>query len=291
MKQYSLSFVLIAPLMVGTGLWAADTVVPPTGDMTVLGDTDVHPGTVRATKILDTGILDKDGKDVGKVRDILLDRDRNHVSYILVGHGGAGGVGETLWTVPYQAVAFSGPASKTVYVRIPADTITHSPEFSHAKWASDPDYYRMVDAYYQPHLPAAGGAQPQAQAQVKVDAQPAAAGLGASPLPWTRQVAKLIGRDIVSPGGEHLGDVNDIVLNASTGEVEYVAMTKSKLPGIDERFFAVPAAALRPQGADEKLVLNMQSSELKTMPSFDKGHWPTAPDPAWNRYISTSAAQ
>ncbi|HCO24856.1 MAG: hypothetical protein CME31_20450 [Gimesia sp.] len=57
------------------------------------------------------------------------------------------------------------------------------------------------------------------------------------------RASKLIGMNIENPQGQSLGEINDLVINTSTGEVRYAAVTYGGFLGVGNKMFAVPFEA------------------------------------------------
>lgn len=96
----------------------------------------------------------------------------------------------------------------------------------------------------------------------------------------------LIGDDVVNPQGESLGDLKDIMLDTSSGKITYAVLSFGGILGMGDKLFAVPWSALRIDGEDKNLVLNVAKDRLKDAPGFDKDNWPNFADQTFARSIS-----
>ncbi|HET9835483.1 MAG TPA: PRC-barrel domain-containing protein [Rhodanobacteraceae bacterium] len=96
--------------------------------------------------------------------------------------------------------------------------------------------------------------------------------------PQQLSASSLIGDAIINPAGEKLGDLKDIVLDTTRGQIVYAVMASGGVLGVGEKLFAVPWGALRIQGHNENLVLEADPDRLKNASGFDKDHWPVGPD-------------
>lgn len=110
-------------------------------------------GTARLSKLDDTGqtisgsdadirgrkIKDKDGKDLGKVDDLLIDDQEQKVRFLIVADGGFLGMGKTKSFIPVDAIT-----------TITADEVTINHARSHVAGAPryDPGLVADVHTYY-----------------------------------------------------------------------------------------------------------------------------------------------
>lgn len=95
--------------------------------------------------------------------------------------------------------------------------------------------------------------------------------------------SKLIGADVESPLGEDLGDIKELVLNPSTGEIEYAVLSFGGFLGMGDKLFALPWGVLQSsmKGDDFSLVLSIDKERLKKAPGFPKDNWPDMGTPNW----------
>tara|TARA_R110002073_G_scaffold7245_17_gene41440 strand:+ start:3425 stop:4069 length:645 start_codon:yes stop_codon:yes gene_type:complete len=112
----------------------------------------------------------------------------------------------------------------------------------------------------------------------------------------TIRVSQLIGYNIQNSLGESVGEIKDIVLDATTGKVRYAAVTYGGFLGMGNKLFAVPFEAFRVQvdpdelddgddidSDDYVLVLNVTQEQLKGQQGFDEDNWPNMADRTWAR--------
>ena len=97
------------------------------------------------------------------------------------------------------------------------------------------------------------------------------------------RTSQLMGMHIQNSRGEGVGEVNDIVVNANTGRVRYLAVTYGGFLGVGNKMFAVPFEAFTIQrSADDAdkylLVLNVTPQQLEGAQGFDEDSWPNFAD-------------
>ncbi|QDS88624.1 PRC-barrel domain protein [Rosistilla ulvae] len=107
------------------------------------------------------------------------------------------------------------------------------------------------------------------------------------------RVSQLIGMDIQNDRGEDVGEINDIVLDTTTGEIKYAAVTYGGFLGLGDKLFAVPFDAFQvqqnPDDPDDKgdlvFVLNVTQKQMEGAVGFDQDHWPNFADKNFIRDI------
>ena len=100
------------------------------------------------------------------------------------------------------------------------------------------------------------------------------------------RVSKLIGMNIENSQEKNIGEIQDIVLNARTGEIQYVAVTYGGFLGLGNKMFAVPFEAIKVQSdpddrndADDYiLVMDVTKKQLQGAKGFNEENWPNFAD-------------
>ena len=90
------------------------------------------------------------------------------------------------------------------------------------------------------------------------------------------KASDLIGMDVQNAQGENLGEIDDIIVNSQNGQVHYAVLSFGGLMKMGDKLFAYPMSAFK-LSDDNKLVLNVDKSELKKAKGFDDKNWPN-----WN---------
>lgn len=84
----------------------------------------------------------------------------------------------------------------------------------------------------------------------------------------------IIGDNVVNQQKEKLGTINDIMIDVTSGKIEYVVIEMGGFLGIGEKFFAIPFYLLKLDAVNRDFVLNQNKEILEKAPGFDKDHWP-----------------
>jgi sporulation protein YlmC with PRC-barrel domain len=79
----------------------------------------------------------------------------------------------------------------------------------------------------------------------------------------------LQGDTIVTPDGDKLGTLKEIMLDLNTGSVAYAVLAKGGVMGVGERLFAVPWRLLSVDTDEKRLVLDVDPDILENSTGFD----------------------
>jgi sporulation protein YlmC with PRC-barrel domain len=86
--------------------------------------------------------------------------------------------------------------------------------------------------------------------------------------------SSIIGDEVYNKNDEHLGDIKDVMIDITTGKIEYYVIEFGGFLGIGEKFFAVPFRVLEVNSGKRLFVLDQPREVLEKAPGFDKDHWP-----------------
>jgi sporulation protein YlmC with PRC-barrel domain len=110
---------------------------------------------------------------------------------------------------------------------------------------------------------------------------------GEGPGPRLMGADTLIGNDVFNQNNEDLGDIKEIMLDMTSGQVSYAVLSYGGFLGMGERLFAVPWDALKLDTENKRFVLNVDKERLESAPGFDKDHWPDMADQTWRNEIES----
>lgn len=108
---------------------------------------------------------------------------------------------------------------------------------------------------------------------------------GEGPGPRLMGADTLLGNDVYNMKNEDLGDIKEIMLDMTNGQVAYAVLSFGGILGMGERLFAVPWDALQLDTENKRFILNVDKARLENAPGFDKDHWPDMADPTWKEQI------
>ena len=115
------------------------------------------PALMGANTLLGNDVYNKDGEDLGDIKEFMLDMASGKIAYAVLSFGGLLGMGDKLFAVPWHAVTFD-TANKRFTLNVPKDKLKDAPGFDKNKWPSmaDKAWATGVHHFYGTPYEAAG---------------------------------------------------------------------------------------------------------------------------------------
>lgn len=88
------------------------------------------------------------------------------------------------------------------------------------------------------------------------------------------RASELIGKNLVNNKGEGVGEIKDLVVDTTTGKVQYAVISFGGFLGLGDKLFAYPLEKFERMGERGRLVLNVDKEKMKSAPGFDDKSWP-----------------
>jgi osmotically-inducible protein OsmY len=89
----------------------------------------------------------------------------------------------------------------------------------------------------------------------------------------------VVGAAVMSPGGEEIGRVSDVVTDSASGRIRFAVI---ELHGA-EKLLVVPWQAMTFRPAERAAVLDVGADTLATGPGFTREEWPRVTESRWDR--------
>jgi osmotically-inducible protein OsmY len=89
----------------------------------------------------------------------------------------------------------------------------------------------------------------------------------------------VVGAAVMSPAGEEIGRVSDVVTDAASGRTRFAVI---ELHGAD-KLLVVPWQAMSFRPAERAAVLDVDAEKLATGPGFIREEWPRVTESSWDR--------
>jgi sporulation protein YlmC with PRC-barrel domain len=96
----------------------------------------------------------------------------------------------------------------------------------------------------------------------------------------------LTGDPVRNAAGEHLGKIDEIMIDIPSGRVAYAVLSFGGFLGMGDKLFAVPWSALKVDEDEKCFILNLDRQSIEHAPGFDKDNWPDMSDKSWGDELS-----
>lgn len=87
------------------------------------------------------------------------------------------------------------------------------------------------------------------------------------------RASQLIGKNIRNPQNQSLGEIKDLVVDSTNGNVRYAVISYGGFLGLGDKLFAFPINQFRLAGNND-LVLDVPQERLRQAPGFARDKWP-----------------
>jgi sporulation protein YlmC with PRC-barrel domain len=94
----------------------------------------------------------------------------------------------------------------------------------------------------------------------------------------TLGASSLIRDKVVNLEGQDIGQIEELMIDVTTGRVAYAVLSFGGFMGIGNKYFALPWSAVTVDEVKKCFVVNVTRQSLDDMPGFDKDHWPDLGD-------------
>lgn len=102
---------------------------------------------MRASEIIGMQVENREGEDIGEIKDLVIDRASGRVEYAALEHGGFLGMGEDLFAYPMSAFGQGAEEDKLV-LNVPEERLDNREGFNDDNWPKvreDRDYWASID--------------------------------------------------------------------------------------------------------------------------------------------------
>ncbi len=88
------------------------------------------------------------------------------------------------------------------------------------------------------------------------------------------KAGEVVGVNVKNTANEDLGEIAEMVVDKSSGKVNYLVLDFGGFMSFGNKFFAVPWHLFTYDNNDDCFILTVDKNRLKDAPGFDKDHWP-----------------
>jgi len=266
--------------------------------------------THRASEIERMRVRNDAGKELGSVKDIVIDTRTGDIRYAAVSYGGFLGLGDKLFAIPWYAFQRRHDVSSgkdSLVLNIDEQTLKNAPGFDKSQWPNfgDTKFTEETEKHYGKYRN--GTDNNQNRTGVDVKAGSVSVNVDANKNQNQNQnnnqasrdqskdlvlrASEIIGMTVRNQSNKDLGSVNDLMVDMGAGKVRYAALSYGGFLGVGNKLFAVPWNAFHcdryPNSNKHYLELSINEDTLKNAPGFDKDKWPNFADSQFGQGIDT----
>ena len=96
------------------------------------------PALMGADTLLGNDVYNKDGQDLGDIKEFMIDMASGKVAYAVLSFGGLMGLGDKLFAVPWAAMTLD-TVNKRFTLNVPKAKLSDAPGFNKDRWPSMAD--------------------------------------------------------------------------------------------------------------------------------------------------------
>ncbi|WP_188074497.1 PRC-barrel domain-containing protein [Pusillimonas sp. ANT_WB101] len=204
---------------------------------------------VRASKFIGMHVQGADGKNVGKIKDLIVNVSTAEVRYAILEFDPGFLKSDKLFAVPLSAFSYVADDKPLVYKELTRAQLDKA-AVSKADWQKALENSRYVlelDNNYGLNPPAGDFRSMRA--------------------------SKLLGKDVDSRDKKSIGKINDLVLNVQGNKVDYVVLAFDPSWFSKDKMFAFPLTAFKVNGDKDDLILDVDQKTVQSMKNFDAKEW------------------
>lgn len=217
---------------------------------------------LQSNKIIDARVQNTSGEKLGTIEDIVLCSDHRMVLYTVLSHGGAMGIHEKYFAVPWSALTVQTKEGKIDYLvlDVSKDTLNNSQGFDHKNWPVHADTTLFKAAAESSDKAAMGSEAGNSSSITKF-----------------QKVSQLTGLSVSNQQKESLGDIECLLIEQEHGKAQFALVSYGGVLGVGEKFSPVPWQAIEIQPEQHMAMLNADRSKLDSL-SFVMKDYPNFSD-------------
>lgn len=116
------------------------------GNMT---DSGPGPEVMGADTLIGNDVYNRQGEDLGEIKEIMLEMRSGKVNYAVLSFGGFLGIADKLFAVPWSALTLD-TVNKRFVLDVPKNRLKNAPGFDQDNWPdmADSNWSEQIHAYY-----------------------------------------------------------------------------------------------------------------------------------------------
>jgi sporulation protein YlmC with PRC-barrel domain len=217
----------------------------------------------KVTNLMGMDLQNEQGEGIGEIETLMIDLTSGRIAYAILEVGGWLDIGDKHLAAPWHALSMQ-PGAQVMTLTVDKAKLEKAPRVGRSGWPKAVDRVWLTDIYGYYGYP------PYPEFQVvnvnKVDVM---------------RADHITGISVGNQQGEHLGEIQDLLIDVKEGRVAAAVVAFGGWWGADDNVAPVPwkGIALRP--LERQAILNMDKERLRQAPHFAKDQWPQTVDRDW----------
>jgi len=211
---------------------------------------------LRASQVIDMGVRNPQGQDIGKVADMMVDMRSGQVLYAIIAFDPGLLQGDRLFAVPTSKLRLASDRDSLLF-DMPRETLERA-GLNRSEWQQrvrDPAYLATLDRVW-------GLRESTAQARL-----------------W--RISDLLGKNVKDRSGQPIGEIDELVVDMGRQRVHYAVLEFDPGWASPERRFAFGMSAFDRRAGQDELVLDVDRASVQAMRSFTADQYANLNEPTW----------
>jgi sporulation protein YlmC with PRC-barrel domain len=229
-----------------------------------------NPDFLSASTIKGDKVVNREGDQIGKIEELMLDLQAGRIGYAVLSFGGFLGMGDKLFAIPWNGFKLK-LHDHAFLLDIDKEVLERAEGFDRDRWPiNDRHWVSSMYLYYgyQPYW------QTEVQREESEEVESRAGDMAARDNPEFLSAGTITGDKVVNRDGDHIGRIKELMLDLQDGNVAYAVILHGGVLGIGIKLFAIPWQALSLRVHEHAFILDIPEETFEKAESFDKNRWP-----------------
>jgi sporulation protein YlmC with PRC-barrel domain len=234
-----------------------------------------NPDFLSASTIKGDKVVNAAGDNIGKIEELMVDLDNGRVAYAVLSFGGFLGMGDKLFSIPWQALKLR-LHDHAFLLDIPKDILERAEGFDKDNWPLTREELSRSYTYYGYQTYWQTGATEQIELPGKTEQERTTrrVSMEGRENPDFLSTGTIKGDKVLNRAGDNIGKIEELMIDLEDGKVGYVVVSHGGLLGIGSKLFSIPWQALKLRAHEHAFLLDVPKETLDKAEGFDKDRWP-----------------
>ncbi len=207
---------------------------------------------------MDDKVINREGEDLGEFEDLMIDLAEGKIAYAALSFGGFLGLGDKFFAIPWKALSLR-VHEHAFMLDIPKEVLENAVGFDKDNWpATSRESLSSIYNYY--------GYQPYWQTEAARTSYADNTGF--------MRANKIRGEKVYNRENEHIGKIEDIMIDLADGRIAYAVILHGGLLGIGSKHIPIPWQAFSLAERGDAFVVDIPKEALDKAEGLDKDKWP-----------------